>query len=279
VAGEFTPGHSWTAGNENNYRGAEEEEIMRINKKALLVLSGLLFLLLSSFCHVYAGDAYFDISFDRSVNIAPPEGRSRISDIGDSVTLNKKGRLWLTGNETAEGFVEIVCQNLSTESVSVQLTNTEKPWVNITEPAECNDWQKNILICPIGKMKKGFFCKITERTVMHADEGSKKQKSASVNVRAISVEDLPEKSFDEQQYLQERLEYYAAGIDLCNTIHKRSGNIIIQWIIYDGGAVDKVVINSQTAPGNEEIANCIAEQIPFWKFPEWRKDSQVAYQF
>ena len=113
----------------------------------------------------------------------------------------------------------------------------------------------------------------------NADEGSKKQKSASVNVRAISVQDLEEKSFDEQQYLQERIEYYAAGIDLCNTIHQRSGRIIINWIIYDGGAVDKVEINTQTAPEDNEFANCIAEQIPSWKFPEWQKNSKVAYQF
>ena len=252
---------------------------MDINKKTLLVLASVLFLLLSSFCYANADEAYFDISFDRSIGITPPEGRSRISDIGDSVILNKKGRLWMTGNETKEGFVEIVCQNLSTEPVNVQLTNTEKPWVNITEPAQCDDWQKNILICPIGKMKKGFFCKITERKTIHDDEGSKKQKSASVNVRAISVQDLEEKSFDEQQYLQERIEYYAAGIDLCNTIHQRSGRIIINWIIYDGGAVDKVEINTQTAPEDNEFANCIAEQIPSWKFPEWQKNSKVAYQF
>jgi len=252
---------------------------MDMNKKTLLILAGLLFLLFSSFSMANAEEAYFDISFDRSVNIVPPEGRSRISDIGDSVILNKKGRLWLTGNETAEGFVEIVCQNLSTEPVNVQLSQTEKPWVVITEPAQCNDWQKNILICPVAEMPKGFFCKITERVAENAGEGSKKQKSASVNVRSISIQEISEKSKEGRQYLQERIEYYAAGIDLCNTMHERKGNIIIRWIIYDGGAVDKVEIDSQTAPEDNEIAECIAEQIPAWKFPEWEKDSQIAYQF
>ena len=252
---------------------------MNIHKKTLLVLAGLLFLLFSSFCLAYAEEAYFDISFDRSVSIVPPEGKSRISDIGDSIILNKKGRLWLTGNETTEGFVEIVCQNLSTEPVNVELINKEKPWVNITEPAQCDDWQKNILICPVGKMAKGVFCKITERIAVHADEGFKKQSSASVNVRSISIQEISEKSMEGRQYLQERIEYYAAGIDLCNTMHKRKGNIIISWIIYDGGAVDKVKIDSQTAPEDNEFASCIAEQIPSWKFPEWEKDSQIAYQF
>ena len=252
---------------------------MDMNKKTLLILAGFLFLLFSSFCLVNAEEAYFDISFDRSVNIVPPEGRSRISDIGDSVILNKKGRLWLTGNETTEGFVEIVCQNLSMEPVNVQLANQEKPWVNITEPAQCDDWQKNILICPIGKMTKGFFCKITERIAANTEEGSRKQKSASVNVRSISIEEISEKSLEGRQYLQDRIEYYAAGIDLCNTMYERKGNIIISWIIYDGGAVDKVKIDSRTAPEDNELAGCIAEQIPSWKFPEWEKDSQIAYQF
>jgi len=256
-----------------------EEEIMNIIKKKLLILASILFLLLSSFYIANAAEAYFDISFDRSVNIVPPEGMTRISDIGDSVILNKKGRLWLTGNETVDGFVEVVCQNLSTEPVNVQLTSMEKPWVTITEPAQCNDWQKNLLICPVGKMTKGFFCKITERITDNVAEGSKKQKSASVNVRSINVQEISARSKEGRQYLQDRIEYYGAGIDLCNTMHERKGDIIISWIIYDGGAVDKVTINSQTAPEDNEIANCIAEQIPFWKFPEWQKDSQVAYQF
>jgi hypothetical protein len=256
-----------------------EAETMNMNKKTLLILAGLFFLLFSSFCLVNAEEAYFDISFDRSVNIVPPEGRSRISDIGDSVILNKKGRLWLTGNETTEGFVEIVCQNLSTESVNVQLTNKEKPWVNITEPAQCDDWQKNILICSIGEMTKGFFCKITERIAADAEAGSRKQKSASVNVRSISIEEISEKTAEGREYLQERIEYYTAGIDLCNTMHERKGNIIISWIIYDGGSVDKVKIDSRTAPEDNDLASCIAEQIPSWKFPEWEKDSLIAYQF
>ncbi len=151
--------------------------------------------------------------------------------------------------------------------------------MSITGPAQCNNWQKNILICPVGKMAKGVFCKINERIVVLAAEGSRKQNSASVNVRAISVQDLEEKKLDEQQYLQERIDYYAAGIDLCSTMHKKTGNIIISWIIYDGGSVDKVKIDSQAAPEDNEIANCIAEQISLWKFPEWGKDSQIAYQF
>jgi len=252
---------------------------MNMIKKKSLILAGLLFLLLPSICIADAGEAYFDISFDRSINIVSPEGRSRISDIGDSVILNKKGRLWLTGNETAGGFVEIVCQNLSTEPVNVQLTGMEKPWVTITEPAQCNDWQKNLLICPVGEMTKGFFCKITERITDNVAEGAKKQKSASVNVRSISIQEISEKSTEGRQYLQERIGYYAAGIDLCNTMFKRKGNIIISWIIYAGGAVDKVEIDSQTLPEDNEIAECIAEQIPSWKLPEWEKDSQITYQF
>ncbi len=100
---------------------------MDINNKTLLLGAGLLLLLLSSFCLAYAGEAYFDISFDRSVSIVPSEGKKRISDMGDSVTLNKKGRLWLIGNETKESFVEIVCQNLSTEPVKIELTDKETP--------------------------------------------------------------------------------------------------------------------------------------------------------
>ena len=250
-----------------------------IPQKTLLVIASILLLLLSSFCLVYAEEAYFDISFDRSVSIVPPEGKKKICDIGDSVTLNKKGRLWLTGNETKDGFVEIVCQNLSTEPVSVELTNKETPWLHITEPAQCNNWQKNILICPVGEMDKGVFCKITERVTVTTGEGSKKQKTASVNVRAVTVQDGQEKRMNDQQYLQSRIDYYSAGIDLCGIMHNKTGRILISWVIYGGGTVDKVEIDSRTAPADNNIATCIAEQIPLWKFPDWGKNSKVSYQF
>jgi len=253
--------------------------MFNIHRNTILIFTTLLLLLLAPISHVYAEGTYFDISFDRSVSITPADGKKKISSIGDSVTLNKKGRLWLTGNETKDGFVEIVCQNLSKEPVNVELTNTETPWVNITAPEQCNDWQKNILICPVGKMDKGVFCKITERTTISSGEGSKKQKTASVNVRSVTVQEDRPKGMNDQQYLQSRIDYYSAGIDLCSTMYQKTDPILISWVIYGGGTVDKIEIDSQTAPENNNVANCLAEQIPLWKFPDWGKNSQVSYQF
>ena len=253
-----------------------------IHKNTLFVFTSLLILLLAPLSLASASGAYFDISFDRSISIIPPEGKKNISDIGDSVTLNKKGRLWLTGNETKDGFVEIVCQNLSTEPVVVELENEQSPWVNITGPKQCNNWQKNILICPVGKLEKGVFCKIAERTTS-GGEGTNKLLSASVNIRSINssinIRGGKENSTNESQYLQERIEYYAVGINLCGIIYNKARDIYINWVIYDGGTVDKVEIDSDTAPEDKEIANCIAEQIPSWKFPEWGNDSQISYRF
>jgi hypothetical protein len=250
-----------------------------LHKNILVIFTCLVALCLVSFSHVYAEETYFEISFDRSIGIVPPDGKKSITDTGDSVTLNKKGRLWLTGNETQDGFVEIVCQNLSTEPVVVELTDKKHPWVNITGPGQCSDWQKDILICPAGNMPKGVFCKIAERIASGSGEGTKKLLSASVNIRSINVRGSQESDGDEQQYLQERVEFYAVGINLCGIIYNKTGNIYINWIIYDGGTVDKVEIDSLTASEDNPIANCIAEQIPLWKFPEWENDSQISYQF
>lgn len=253
--------------------------MLAIFKKKSIITAGTALLLFAVSSLVYASGTYFNICLDRSVNIVPPADKTKISDTGDSVTLNKKGRLWLTGNETKEGFVEIVCQNLSAEPVNVALATEENPWLEITGTTQCGDWKNNLLICSVGKMEKGFFCKITERKAIKADEDINKQMSASVNVRAVNIQDDPKKWFDEQMYLQKRIDYYAAGIDLCSTMHKKTGNILVSWVIYAGGSVDKVDIDSSTAPENKEVAHCIAEQIALWKFPEWQKNSQISYQF
>jgi len=253
--------------------------MLPVSKKTLLVTTSIVLLFLSPFTLVYGAETYFNICLDRSVNIVPPADKTKITDIGDYVTLNKKGRLWLTGNETKKGYVEIVCQNLSTESVDIALVNQDKPWISVNGTTPCDDWRKNLLICPVGSIEKGVFCKIAERTAIRTDEDPNKQISASVNVRAVNIQDDPKKWFDEQTYLQKRINYYAAGIDLCGTMHEKQGKILVSWIIYAGGSVDKVTIDPDIAPGDEKVAECIAEQISFWKFPEWQKNSQISYQF
>jgi hypothetical protein len=246
--------------------------------KTLLVLPGLLPLLLSSFCLADSGKAYFNISLDRSVNIILTDGSSKIRNTGDAVTIGEKGRLWLTGNETKQGFVEIICQNLSTEPVSVEFVDEAFPWIDISRATRCGDWKKNILICPAGKMERGIFCKITERVVIDTSGSSKRQASASVNVRSLDMESQ-NKEMDESKYLQERIDYYGAGIDLCGEMHKKTEKILISWVIYAGGAVDKVKMADQTAAEDNDVAQCIAEQISLWKFPHWEKDSQISYRF
>jgi len=250
-----------------------------LRKKTFTVLASLFILFLTSLSHAYAKDAYFDISFDRSVGITAPEGQKNITAIGDSVTLSKKGRLWMTGNETTEGFVEIVCQNLSTEPVTVELANTQSPWFNITGQNQCSNWNKNILICPVGKLQKGVFCKSTERIASATGGGTEKLLSASVNIRALNVQSGNESNRSEQKYLEDRVDFYAAGIDLCGIIFEKKSDIFINWIIYDGGTIEKVEIDSKTSSKDSELASCIVEQITYWRFPEWENDSQISYQF
>ena len=253
--------------------------MLRSLKKLLFTATTIAFLLLLPLSPVYAADTYFNICLDRSVNIYSPDNSNKISEIGDSVTLNKKGRLWLVGNETKKGFIEIICQNLSNEPVNVALINMESPWLKISSTTECDTWKNNLLICPVGSLDKGVFCKITEKTAVNAEDGANKQMSASVNVRAVTIQDESEKKFDPQQYLKERIDYYGAGIDLCNTMYVKNDKVLISWIIYSGGTVDKVQIDSNVAPEDQEVAKCIADQIASWKFPEWDRNTQISYQF
>jgi len=257
----------------------KDREMISIHKNTLLIWIGLLTLLPALFSQVHADQVHFDISFDRSVGIVPAEGKRSISKIGDSVGLNKKGRLWLTGNETKEGFVEIVCQNLSTDSVIVELNNEQSPWLNIARPEGCNNWENDLLICPVGELEKGVFCKISERATLSSSGDAPKLLSASVNIRSINFQDGQESGMNAQQYLQNRVEFYAAGINLCGIIYNKTSDIFINWIIYDGGTVDEVKIDGKTLPEDNEVADCIAEHIPLWKFPEWENDSQISFQF
>ncbi len=224
-------------------------------------------------------DAYFDISFDRSINVKTEKNLNKLSNPGDSATLNAKGRLWLTGLETRQGFVEILCQNLSNQPVTVKMATQNKPWLEIKTPKTCTNWSENLLICPVENMEKGVFCKITEKSKQDNSSEKRRLQLASVNIRAVELIKKGDTPDENQQYIEKIIDYYASGIELCKTIHPKTGPVFISWVIFDGGSVGNIEVDAKTDPSNQEVAQCIADNVSLWKFPEWKKDSHIAYRF
>ena len=223
--------------------------------------------------------AYFDISFDRSINVITINNKVKLSKQGDSVKLNSKGRLWLTGNETRQGFVEILCQNLSPQSVTINFVSQSKPWLEIKTPGVCAGWSQNLLICPVAQMEKGVFCKITEKTSPDYNLEPNKSRLASVNIRAVDMVHQDGALTSHKHYLEKIINYYSAGISLCEEIYPKTDPIVVSWVIFDGGSVGNIEIDKKTDPDNLEVAKCISDNIALWKFPEWNKDSHISYRF
>ncbi|MGR9074229.1 MAG: hypothetical protein ACU833_14305 [Gammaproteobacteria bacterium] len=242
------------------------------------------FFILASFFYIptsLADQVYFDISHDRSLNISVEEGKNQLSVIGDEITILKKGRLWLSGNETSFGHQEILCQNLTDQPITLTLDSDINPWIKITNPQHCDAWNKDLLVCAVGDVSKGLFCKINNKSnLIHASVQSRQ--TASVSVRSVAV--LPEtqekENFNYADYLKETIGDYSTGIELCGVMNDKKGPIEISWAIYDGGNTGDIEINtSSTTDQDMATAECIADQINFWRFPEWKKNFRVTYLF
>lgn len=226
-----------------------------------------------------ANEAYFDISFDRSVNVKTEKNLDKFSKSGDFATLNGKGRLWLTGIETRQGYVEILCQNMSDKPVTVNMVNQSKPWLEIKTPQACGEWSDNLLICPVDKLEKGVFCKISEKNKLDNSSEKDRLQLASVNIRAVELIKQGETPDANQRYIERIIASYSSGIELCHLIHPKTGPVFVNWVIFDGGNVGNIVVDAKTDTGNQAIAECITDNIALWKFPEWHKDSHISYRF
>ena len=246
-----------------------------------LSLAAVFFVLFINFANIKAEQVYFDIVFDRSSNIDVVNNKSKLNVIGDEISINNQGRVWLSGNEDDNGYVDILCQSQSNEPIILKLDSDAKPWIAIDEKLNCSEWKNDLLVCKVGDAKKGIYCKISDKTKTVLPT-SKVLQMAAVTIRSVSQPQQTNESgsLDYTGYLKQSIANYSTGIELCGIMHDKKGPVEISWIIYDGGNTGKIKINIESTDNSDiATAHCIAEQINFWRFPEWKKNYRVNYRF
>ena len=235
---------------------------------------------LGSAAWAVAQDPNFEVSLGRSKNIDLGADKKRVVKVGERVTINGNGRLWLTGQEDAAGYYELLCQNRSSGDVQVEITSNEFPWLAVSSPQSCNAWSGELLVCPANGLAKGVFCKVSKKSKQPPMSVATRAQTASVGVRAIELAEDQEDQVDYNAYLLQIIVRYQTGIELCGAMHGVAGPVVIAWDIYDGGATGKVEVDREKSHQQDlGRAECIADQIQDWRFPRWKKDYRVAYRF
>ena len=227
-----------------------------------------------------ARDPNFEVSLGRSKNIDLGADKKRVVKVGERVTINGNGRLWLTGEEDMAGYYELLCQNRTSGDVEVEITSGEFPWLTVASPENCASWTGDLLVCPAYGQAKGVFCKVSKKAKQSLINLAMRAQTASVGVRSIEMAEDQEDRIDYNAYLLQMIVQYQTGIELCGAMHGVSGPVVIAWNIYDGGTTGKVDVDKEKSdPRDLGRAQCIAEQIEDWRFPKWKKDYRVAYRF
>jgi protein TonB len=74
------------------------------------------------------------------------------------------------------------------------------------------------------------------------------------------VEQMPEPGFDLGKYLSENIVYPKDAMQL-----RKSGRVVVKFIITETGAVDSVRITKPVFPSIDSTAKSVVEKMPHWK--------------
>ncbi|MEQ8955405.1 MAG: hypothetical protein RL120_14835 [Gammaproteobacteria bacterium] len=216
----------------------------------------------------------FVIAEDRSFNIQFETGDGAEIEPGGIVNIGGNGRLWAIQPSTEGITYQLICQNLSEQTVAVARSALEHPWFVVQQNETCNDWQNDLLVCPVAGMEKGIFCRIKEKTsVVVSDADAQVRLQTSVTVRGQGVQVRP---FDLDSFVLA----YQPAIDLCRDIHNFSARVAIEWLVRLDGSTTEIAVLTEHAEDNErQGAACIASEIRQWNFGSRLEESRYSRYF
>jgi hypothetical protein len=170
--------------------------------------------------------------------------KSRIS-AGSNLELSTGSRLWLKFDPSATGeSFQLICQNKSTSSISVNLVGTDSPWIAPQGVKSCSQWGiDNKLSCHgIHGERDIFFCAIaSNKTTLPADAP---KPSTSVKLRG---------SLPEPVSVEDMIKIIDPEIQLCKNLYGIKSRIEMMWTITSSGMIKDLQVNSE----HKDLIDCV----------------------
>ncbi|WP_100642417.1 hypothetical protein [Alteromonas facilis] len=183
---------------------------------------------------------------------------------GEGLSLSPNGLLWARSNGEESEYYDFICQNRSSDPVTISFELASRPWFEVKASQSCTEWQDTVLACPSLQAPQ-FVCRLIVKDPSEVQYEAWKKQQTAVNLRSSN-------GLDWRATAQQVFKDYSASIDLCKAIHgKQHVKGAVAFTVNKGGNTQNVTIVKEgehaTPDGEMPYAKCVQSSIQSWKFP------------
>ncbi len=193
--------------------------------------------------------------------------------------LPAESRLWLESIESSSSTenTQIICQNKSSQSVDIKVNSALSPWISPEGLAQCSQWSNGRLECHASNSdKNNLFC--ASASIKKPPTLSKPEQKTSLSMRGLKSSIAKATTpAEQQQILNQWINYLKPEIDLCRKIYQISQPITLSWKIKASGEITETSVKETLT--DKQFADCAIEVIQNFEFPTFNKDTQVTFSF
>lgn len=205
---------------------------------------------------IEAGSASVNVSKNKC------QEQSRLS-LGAVLELPSGSRMWVKFDPRSGESFQLICQNKSSASVSVNVASATAPGIKPQGLKNCEQWVGNKLSCESSDGEKNsFFCALAgvKQKLSSAAPGVR----TSVKMRAL----LGKVTMPPAEEVIERIK---PDVELCKNLYNISGKLDTSWSV-SLGAVKDLAVHSE----NNDLVSCVEGVV---KQAGSKQDLTVKYSF
>lgn len=193
--------------------------------------------------------------------------------------LGPNSRLWLEAKTDDPLFAnwQLICQNKSSSSITLQISQESSPWIKPLSELNCQPWTQDRLECSNSASgAKALMCAIAH--VKKAGQIQKVEQTTSFTVRGIKPKTKPTSiNPSSNREFEQWLANIKPEIDLCKKLYQNSNPVKLSWVVSATGQASETKI--EEGQSDMQFGQCAKEVIENIKFPQFEKATQVTFTF
>ncbi len=184
--------------------------------------------------------------------------------------LSPKGRLWLKSNEVKANNADfqLICQNKTADSIQIEFSASQSPWLNHSKLNNCSGWTNNKLTCDGNKgEKRGLYCVLSLAKV--AKKSTQVERTTSVKMRGLNsfIETKDIDKHTSQQILAE----INPELKLCKELNQYTMDAKISWNVEQNSGKQNINIISTSGLNTASLSECVKTVISTFSYPQLSK--------
>lgn len=193
----------------------------------------------------------------------------------ESITLKAKGRIWAV-KKANDADHNIICMNQSNNDIQLFNVGSDSPWLATNSSGNCEQMKSNVFACGQANDKSELVCRTQKIATRSGGAGI-----TDMTAVALRSFDTSDEAF--MNVANAIMQQHQVHFDLCQDIHGKHPQGGVSFTVKADGSIE----NTQTINTGElatpmnaaGYAQCIAQAIQLWQFPELDYVYEMEYAF